>query len=79
MEKQNNKEETTSKVELSNGKIVDIREPKVRDVRAVSFEKNEEERTYLLISNLTGLSNDELNDLSFKDFKILEKKLQGFF
>jgi len=79
MEKQNNKEQVASQVELSNGKVVNIREPKVRDVRAVSFEKNEEERTYLLISNLTGLSNDELNELSFKDFKILEKELQGFF
>jgi|GEM_PF-1294540 len=79
MEKQNNKEQVASQVELSNGKVVNIREPKVRDVRAVSFEKNEEERTYLLISNLTGLSNDELNELSFKDFKLLEKKLQSFF
>jgi len=73
------KDITSKKIELSHGKLVDIREPKVRDVRAVSFEKNEEERTYLLISNLTGLSNDELNELSFKDFKKLEKELQGFF
>ena len=67
------------KIELSNGKTVEMREPKVKDVRAVSFEKNEEERTYLLISNLTGISNDELNELSFKDFKKLDNELQGFF
>ncbi|MCT7405607.1 phage tail assembly protein [Aliarcobacter cryaerophilus] len=67
------------KIELSNGKTVEMREPKVKDVRAVSFEKNEEERTYLLISNLTGISNDELNELSFKDFRKLDKELQGFF
>ena len=67
------------KIELSNGKTVEMREPKVKDVRAVSLEKNEEERTYLLISNLTGISNDELNELSFKDFRKLDKELQGFF
>lgn len=67
------------KIELSNGKTVEMREPKVKDVRAVSFEKNEEERTYLLISNLTGISNDELNELSFKDFRKLDKEFQNFF
>ena len=66
-------------IKLANGTTVQMREPKVKDVRAVSFEKNEEERTYLLISNLTGISNDELNELSFKDFRKLDKELQGFF
>ncbi len=70
---------TSKKIELEDGKIVEMRVPKVRDVRAVSTEKNEEERTYLLISNLTGISNDELNELPFKDFKILERELQSFF
>ena len=70
---------TNKKIELEDGKIVEMRAPKVRDVRAVSTEKNEEERTYLLVSNLTGISNDELNELSFKDFRKLEKELQSFF
>ena len=70
---------TNKKIELEDGKIVEMRAPKVRDVRAVSTEKNEEERTYLLVSNLTGISNDELNELYFKDFRKLEKELQSFF
>lgn len=65
------------KIELEN-KTINLREPKLKDIRAVSFEKNEEEKTYLLVSNLTGLSDDELNELSIKDFKKITEALNSF-
>lgn len=65
------------KIEI-NGKEVTVREPKVRDVRAVAHLQNEEEKEVHLIANITGLSVDEIDDLGLKDYKKLQKELQDF-
>jgi hypothetical protein len=67
-----------SKIELSTGAVVEMREPKLKDVRLLSNIKDEEEKTINLIANLTMLSEDELNDLSMKDYGLLQKELEGF-
>ncbi len=67
------------KIKLSDGKVVQMRSPKVRDVRAVGHIKDPEEREYNLISNLTGMSLDEIDDLEVKDFTKLDEELQSFF
>ncbi len=67
-----------SKIELSTGTVVEMREPKLKDVRMLSHVKDEEEKTIKLIANLTMLSEDELNDLSMKDYGLLQKELEGF-
>lgn len=67
-----------SKIELSTGAVVEMREPKLKDVRLLSNIKDEEEKTIKLIANLTMLSDDELNDLSMKDYGLLQKELEGF-
>lgn len=67
-----------SKIELSTGAVVEMREPKLKDVRLLSNIKDEEEKTIKLIANLTMLSEDELNDLSMKDYGLLQKELEGF-
>ena len=55
-----------------------MREPKMRDIRALSNIKNNEERELKLISNLSGLSEAELDDLTFKEYKVLQEKLADF-
>ena len=55
-----------------------MREPKMKDIRAVSNIKNNEEKEIKLISNLTGLSADELDDATFKEYKILQERLTDF-
>ncbi len=65
-------------IKLTNGEIIKMREPKVKDIRAVKHIKDEEDKEYALISNLTGISEDKINELSFKDFKILDESLQNF-
>jgi hypothetical protein len=65
-------------VTLSSGKKLAIREPLVRDMRAVSNFTNLEEKTVRLVSNLTNLTLDELDALTFKDFSLLQAELEGF-
>lgn len=55
-----------------------MREPKMKDIRALSNIKNAEEKELKLISNLTGLNDDDLNDLTFKEYKVLQERLTGF-
>jgi len=66
------------KIKLSNDKTVEMREPKVRDMRIVADEKNEQEKEIKLISNLTGLTTDEIDDLSLKDYGLLSGELASF-
>ncbi len=55
-----------------------MREPKLKDIRALSTIKDDAEKEFNLISNLTGLTPGELDELSFKDYKILQDKLNSF-
>jgi len=67
-----------AKVKLSTGVEVDMREPVVRDMRIVSTYKDEVEKELNLIGNLTGLTADEIDELSLKDYALLQKELTNF-
>ena len=71
-------EEILSLPSYKNGEQIVMRPPKVRDIRAVASYKNEEEKEIRLISNLTGITTTELDDIDFKDYLQLQKKLQSF-
>jgi len=68
-------ESTDTKVALSGGKTVTMREIKVKDMRAVSHIDNDAEREFALISNLTGLTQEELDDLLWADYGKLQDVL----
>ena len=68
----------SKKIELSNGKKVEVREPKVRDMRIVSEYKDEVEKEVNLLANLTGLTIDEIDELTLSDYKLLQDALVGF-
>lgn len=55
-----------------------MREPKMRDIRALAKYKTNEEKEFFLISNITGLKHSEVDELTFKEYKILADKLKGF-
>ncbi len=65
-------------IKLSSGKIVKMRPPKVRDMRAVSDLQNEQEQEIQLISHLTGLTMEELDDLEWSEYKKLQEALKDF-
>lgn len=68
----------SKKIELSTGVTVEMREPKLKDMRLLSNIKDEEERTIKLIANLTMMTETDLDDLSLKDFGLLQEGLEGF-
>lgn len=65
-------------IKLSNGKTVKMREPKVRDMKIVSSIKDDLEKETTLISNLTGLTPQEVDELNMKDFNLLDEALKDF-
>lgn len=67
-----------AKIVLGTGTEVEMREPKVRDMRIVSSLKDEVEKELKLIGNLTGLTSEEIDELSLKDYGLLQKELQTF-
>lgn len=67
-----------AKIKLSTGVEVEMREPKVRDMRIVANEANEQEQEIKLVANLTGLTVDEIDDLSLKDYGLLSEELKTF-
>lgn len=59
-------------------KEVEMRVPLVRDMRALSNITNAEDKEIALVSNLTGLTQEELGELTLRDYGILQKGLQSF-
>lgn len=59
-------------------KTVKLRKPITRDIKAVANISNQEIKAFHLISNLTGLSIQELENLEFRDFKLLNSASESF-
>lgn len=66
------------KIKLSTGQEVQLREPKVKDIRIVSNCKTEQEQEIKLIANLTGITEEDIDELSLKDYGLISKELQSF-
>ena len=66
------------KIELSNDKTVELRPPKVRDMKAVNGIEDDFEKEIVLLSNLTEMTVDEIEDLDMNDFNLLDAELQTF-
>ena len=65
-------------IKLSNGQIIKMRKPKVRDMRIVGEIQNEVEKEIKLIGNLTNMTTDELDDMDLDDYKKLQEALSSF-
>ena len=65
-------------IKLSDGRVVKMRKPKVRDMRIVANEENEIEKEIKLISNLTNLTIEELDDMDLENYRKLQEALMGF-
>jgi len=65
-------------VKLSDGKIIKMRKPKVRDMRIVSDVDNEVEKEMRLIGNLTNMTFEEIDEMDLDDYKKLQEALMGF-
>ena len=65
-------------IKLTTGKTIKMREPKVRDMKIAGEKKNKIDEELTLIGNLSGLSPDEVEDLTMKDYSSLQKALKDF-
>lgn len=63
---------------LSDGTKVEMREPVVRDMRIVATFTDEVEKELNLIQNLTGLTANEVDELSLSDYQKLQHTLKQF-
>lgn len=66
------------KIELSTGVTVEMREPKVKDMRLVRDISNEEDKAVKLIANLTMMVESDIDELSMKDYKKLQDAFESF-
>jgi len=56
----------------------EMRTPKLQDIRAVNNITDQGDREVSLISNLTGLSEEELNKIDYPEYLLLQEKLRTF-
>lgn len=71
-------ENGAKRVTLGDGSTIDIRKPKTKDVRLVKDIKDDEDREFRLIANLTMKTEEELDNLDFSDFRRLQEALSSF-
>jgi len=64
-------------ITLSNGKVVKMKVPIIKDLRAVAIFTDKVEKELNLIQNLTELTADEIDLLPIEDYKILQHHLNS--
>ncbi len=64
-------------VKLST-QTINMREPKVRDMLAVDGVVGEAKKEISLLSSLTQMTEEDLLDLTMKDYGKLQKQMQSF-
>lgn len=65
-------------IELSGGRKITMREPKVRDMMIVDNEATAAKKELALMANLCNLTTDEIQDMNLKDYGMLQGTLKGF-
>lgn len=66
------------KVILSDKSEIEIRKPKLRDIKAINNIKDALEKESTLLSNLTGKTMEELDDMLFSDYSLLSMEINSF-
>ena len=74
-----NTESQGKQVTLSCGRVIQVREPRVRDLMAVDDIQSEQQKAINMLSSLTQLTEDELMDMRIPDYKRLQDAVQDFF
>ncbi len=70
---------TQKNIALMDGRIITMRPPKLLDLRIASNNaKDEVDQTVTLISNLTGITKKELDNMLLIDFQKLQKAFESF-
>lgn len=65
-------------IKFSDGKVVTMRPPKVKDMRVVSAIKDQFDQDVRMFCNLTGMTPEEIEELPLKDFNMMQKEFADF-
>lgn len=66
------------KVKLSDGREITVKEPTVKMMKSASKRDGDIEQTAALISQATGISEDEIDEMSLADFMLLQGAIGDF-
>lgn len=76
MEDKNKK--VIKEVTLSDGTVIKMRNPKLRDIKAVNDIADSLLKESTLISNISGKTVEELDNMDFGDYTLLSNEINGF-
>jgi hypothetical protein len=65
-------------VTLEDGTVVKMRKPKLRDIKAINGIEDPLMKESTLISNLSGITIDKLDDMDFDDYSLLSEEINTF-
>lgn len=65
-------------VTLSDGSVVKVAKPTLLQIRAVNKIEDETEQEVIMVSNITGKNEDELNAMPYDDYVLLANKANTF-
>lgn len=66
------------KIKLSDGREITVKEPTVKMMKSASKRDGDIEQTATLISLATGISEDEIDEMSLADFMLLQGAIGDF-
>lgn len=66
------------KIKLSDGREITVKEPTVKMMKSASKRDGDIEQTAALISQATGISEDEIDEMSLADFMLLQGAIGDF-
>jgi hypothetical protein len=65
-------------ITLKDGTVVKMRKPKLRDIKAINDIEDPLLKESTLISNLSGITLDKLDDMDFDDYALLSEEINNF-
>ena len=65
-------------ITLKDGTVVKMRKPKLRDIKAINDIEDPLLKESTLISNLSGITPDKLDDMDFDDYALLSEEINNF-
>ena len=65
-------------IKLKDGTVVNMRKPKLRDIKAINDIEDALLKESTLISNISGITPDKLDDMDFDDYSLLSEEINNF-
>lgn len=63
---------------LKDKTVIKMRKPKLRDIKAINDIEDPLLKESTLISNISGIAPDKLDDMDFDDYALLSEEINNF-